>query len=108
MFAQEDTEWIDVLEKKGIIKKDKPVQGEDAAQNEPENDKFKDADLDEVDEDDERAFLEYRKKRLQELAEQQSRPKFGSVTEISRQDWVDEVNKAGQDIWVVVHIFQTG
>lgn len=106
---QEDTEWIDVLEKKGIIKKDKPLDVEEAEKNEiEEKNKFKDLDLDEIDEEDERAFLEYRKQRLLEIEQQQSRPRFGSVTEISRQDWVDEVNKAGQDIWVVVHVYQRG
>ncbi|XP_074602933.1 uncharacterized protein LOC141856500 isoform X1 [Brevipalpus obovatus] len=108
----ENTEWIDVLEKKGIIKKDKKEGGEEeqlADQSNNPEEKFKDVDeLDEIDEEDERAFLEYRKQRLQEIALQQSRPRFGSVLEISRQDWVDEVNKAGQDVWVVIHVFQEG
>lgn len=34
--------------------------------------------------------------------------KFGSVGEISAQDYIEEVNKAGKDIWVVLHLYKQG
>ena len=37
-----------------------------------------------------------------------SKPRFGSVVEISGQDWVQAINKAGEDIWVVVHLYKNG
>lgn len=33
---------------------------------------------------------------------------FGTVGEISNQDFLNEVNKAGNDIWVVLHLYKQG
>lgn len=33
---------------------------------------------------------------------------FGSVREISAVDYVDEVNKAGTGVWVVLHLYKPG
>lgn len=33
---------------------------------------------------------------------------FGEVIEISGQDYVQEVNKAGSGIWVVLHLYKPG
>lgn len=38
----------------------------------------------------------------------QAKAKFGDVREISAVDYVDEVNKAGEDIWVVLHLYKSG
>ena len=38
----------------------------------------------------------------------QPKAKFGSVKEICAIDYVDEVNKAGECIWVVLHLFKSG
>ena len=38
----------------------------------------------------------------------QQKAKFGSVREISAVDYVDEVNKAGEGVWVVLHLYKTG
>ena len=38
----------------------------------------------------------------------QNRAKFGSVQEITKVDWVQEVNKAGDGIWVVIHVYKQG
>ncbi|KAL1122131.1 hypothetical protein AAG570_003536 [Ranatra chinensis] len=73
---------------------------------------FDDFTLDELDliedEEDEKIVLEYRQKRIAELKELASKSKFGSVVEISAQDYVNEVNKAGNDIYVVLHLFKQG
>ena len=34
--------------------------------------------------------------------------KFGSLREITAQDYVDEVNKAGDGVWVVLHLYRSG
>ena len=33
---------------------------------------------------------------------------FGDVREITAQDYVTEVNKAGDGIWVVLHLYKAG
>ena len=34
--------------------------------------------------------------------------KFGEVYEITGQTWTQEVNQAGDDIWVIVHLYDKG
>lgn len=71
-----------------------------------------DMNLDELDEledsEDEAILLEYRNKRIAELKALAEKSKFGSVREISGQDYVEEVNKAGDGIYVVLHLYERG
>lgn len=53
-------------------------------------------------------FFVTRKKRIAEIKAVQAKSKFGDIREISAVDYVQEVNKAGDDIWVVLHLFQQG
>lgn len=65
--------------------------------------------LDELeDEEDERVLEAYRQKRIAELKELANKSKYGEVREISAEDYVQEVNKAGEDIWVVLHLYKSG
>lgn len=65
--------------------------------------------LDELeDSEDEAVIEEYRRKRLAEIKKLSEKPRFGEVREVSGQDYVQEVNKAGQDIWVVIHLYKQG
>lgn len=65
--------------------------------------------LDELeDEEDEKVILEYRRRRIAEMQELANKSKYGDVIEISAQDYVQEVNKAGEDIWVVLHLYKSG
>ncbi|KAI4470988.1 viral iap-associated factor [Holotrichia oblita] len=68
--------------------------------------------LDELDEledsEDEGILLEYRRKRIAELKALGAKSKFGNVLEISGQDYVKEVNKAGDGIWVILHMYKQG
>lgn len=68
--------------------------------------------LDELDEledsEDEAIMLEYRKKRIAELKALAEKRQFGFVREISGQDYVEEVNKAGDGIHVVLHLYKQG
>lgn len=71
-----------------------------------------DMDLDELDEledsEDEAIIQEYRNKRIREMKALAERSKFGTVREISGQDYVNEVNKAGEGIYVVLHLYERG
>ena len=65
--------------------------------------------LDELeDEEDEKILLEYRKKRIAEIQELLNKSKYGEVREISAQDYVQEVNEAGDGIWVILHLYKSG
>lgn len=68
--------------------------------------------MDELDEledsEDEAVLLEYRQKRIAEMKAMMEKSKFGYVGEISAQDYVNEVNRAGEGIWVVLHLYKQG
>lgn len=49
-----------------------------------------------------------RQKRLAEWKANQIKNAFGELNEISGQDYVQEVNKAGAGIWVVLHLYKPG
>lgn len=42
------------------------------------------------------------------MMEQQKKSSFGSVLEISKADWVEQVNKAGENVWVIIHVYSEG
>ncbi|KAK1332830.1 hypothetical protein QTO34_006361 [Cnephaeus nilssonii] len=63
---------------------------------------------DEFNEEDERAIEMYRQQRLAELKAAQLRNKFGEVLEISGKDYVQEVTKAGEGLWVILHLYKQG
>jgi len=116
-----DTEWNDVLRSKGIIppreesgltEDDIIGMVEQTIDKKTQGKNYDEMDLDELDdleddinEDDERAFEAYRKQRLAEMQATQASSQFGNVNEITKADWVQEVNKAGDGIWVVLHIY---
>ncbi|XP_028171852.1 viral IAP-associated factor homolog [Ostrinia furnacalis] len=118
----EDTEWNDVLRAKGILPpKEKEVSEEEIVnmieqtilQKQAEKDKqLSELDLDGLDEledsEDEAVLEEYRRKRIAELKKLAEKPRFGDVREVSGQDYVQEVNKAGEGIWVVIHLYKQG
>ncbi|XP_053613593.1 viral IAP-associated factor homolog [Plodia interpunctella] len=118
----EDTEWNDVLRAKGIIPpKETEVSEADIVnmieetiqQKQAEKDKqLSELDLDGLDEledsEDEAVLEEYRRKRIAELKRLSEKPRFGDVREVSGQDYVQEVNKAGEGIWVVIHLYKQG
>lgn len=53
-------------------------------------------------------FLLCRQQRLAEWKATQLRNKFGEVLEISGKDYVQEVTKAGEGLWVVLHLYKQG
>lgn len=65
--------------------------------------------LDELEDDeDERVLLEYRKKRIAEMQALAAKAKYGFVAEITAQEYVQEVNNAGEGVWVVLHLYKPG
>ncbi|CAH2244877.1 viral IAP-associated factor homolog [Pararge aegeria] len=118
----EDTEWNDVLRSKGILPPKEKEISEDEIVNmieqtiqtkQQEKDKqLSELDLDGLDEledsEDEAVIEEYRRKRIAELKKLSEKPRFGEVREVSGQDYVQEVNKAGEGIWVVIHLYKQG
>lgn len=118
-----DTEWNDALRKHGIIpQKDKEISEDDiinlveqTVQQKSSGKSLEEMTLDEldekeddVDEEEARLFEEYRRKRMAEMMAKQNRARFGDVVEITKADWVREVNKAGEGIWVVIHVYKQG
>lgn len=116
-----DTQWNDVLRAKGIIPQKETEISEADIVNMVEatihqkayGKGLEEMDLDELaeneddlDEDDERMFEEYRRQRMAELREAQQKARYGDVREISKDDYVREVNKAGEGVWVVLHVYK--
>lgn len=64
--------------------------------------------LDELEDSEDGVLLQYRQKRLAEIKSLAEKSKFGSVLEISAQDYVQEINKAGEGIWVILHLYKQG
>jgi len=117
----EDTEWNDILRAKGIIpEKEKKDITEDDIVNMLEQTIQKktgekcldDMDLDELDEledeEEEKILLQMRQQRIAEIKKKMEKAKFGCVREITAVDYVQEVNKAGDDIMVVLHLYKQG
>lgn len=117
----EDTEWNDILRSKGIIPpKEKEISESDIvnlvestiAEKEKQNKELKDLDLDELDEledeEDERILQQYRNQRIAELKALSEKAKYGTVIEISGKDYVEQVNNAGPDVYVVLHLYKQG
>ena len=65
--------------------------------------------LDELeDEEEERILEQYKKARMAEIKAMQAKSRFGDVRDISAEDYVNEVNKAGEGIFVVLHLYKQG
>lgn len=116
----EDTEWNDILRSKGIlppkeITEDEVVSIVEETIKEKQDAQGRDMNklnLDELDEleddEDERILLEYRNKRIAEMKAAAAKAKYGELVEINGQDYVNEVNKAGDGVWVVLHLYKQG
>jgi len=118
----EDTEWNDVLRAKGIIP-DKPKEAEvseddiikmlDKTIKEKSGIKdMEDMNLDELDEledeEEEKVLEQYRQQRMAQIKSLQEKSRYGDVREISANDYVCEVNKAGDGVYVVLHLYKQG
>ena len=111
------TEWEDIHVKlKNYLPREKDpttdeiekIAIETAEQYDPMSHKKLDElnELEEEDDEDE-VLKSYKEKRLAELKELVAKPKYGKVTELRKQDYITEVNKAPKDVFVVLHLYQT-
>nr|OQO32371.1 hypothetical protein B0A51_00430 [Rachicladosporium sp. CCFEE 5018] len=107
-----DTEWNDILRKKGIIPEKPPSPTpmirealEQARQLAHEN-RLEGKDLDELDEledDEDEDFLDsYRQKRMQELSTLQNASVYNQVYPLQKSEWSTEVTEASNKAWVLV------
>lgn len=53
-------------------------------------------------------YFKLRRKRIEEMKALQSKAKYGEVIEITAVDYVQEVNKAGEGVYVVLHLYKAG
>ncbi|XP_069684658.1 viral IAP-associated factor homolog [Periplaneta americana] len=118
----EDTEWNDILRSKGILPpKEKEVTEEEIVnmveatieeKQSKSGQQLERLSLDELDEledeEDEKVILEYRVKRIAQIKAEAAKARYGEVREISAEDYVQHVNKAGEGVWVVLHLFKQG
>nr|ACO12809.1 Viral IAP-associated factor homolog [Lepeophtheirus salmonis] len=118
----EDTEWNDILRQKGIIpkqSKEKEITEEDivalvdkTAQSKINGKTIEEMNLDELDEledeEEERVLEIYRCQRIAEMTERMNKSKYGDVREISANDYVQQVNEAGEGVYVVLHLYKAG
>ncbi|XP_008844096.1 phosducin-like protein 3 [Nannospalax galili] len=119
-----DTEWNDILRKKGILPPKESLKELEKEELEKEEQRILQQSVvktyeemtleeledneDEFNEEDERAIEMYRQQRLAEWKASQLKNKFGEVLEISGKDYVQEVTKAGEGLWVVLHLYKQG
>ncbi|XP_072029678.1 phosducin-like protein 3 [Amphiura filiformis] len=116
----EDTEWNDILRAKGIIPpKEAEITEDDVVnmmeqtiQEKSHGKAMENMNLDELDEleddEDEEILAQYRQQRIAEIKRLQAKEKYGFVKEISAQDYVQEVNQAGDGVWVILHLYKQG
>jgi Phosducin len=64
--------------------------------------------LEELEDDfsDDRFLEDYRRKRIEELKKGTTRPRFGTLETIRASEFVAQVTNAGEDVWVVCHLFK--
>jgi len=113
------TEWEDALVKHKIISKRIKVKTVDQLNTEwREENKIAEEiveehkirtleEIDELEDDvDEMTLLEYRRKRMRQLQEQQSKAKFGTIREITKPEFIPEVSEGSlNDQWVVCCLY---
>ncbi|KAM9211763.1 phosducin-like protein 3 [Dugong dugon] len=118
-----DTEWNDILRKKGILPSKESSRELEKEAKEEERRALQEAVVktyeamtleeledkeDEFNEEDERAIEMYRQQRLAEWKATKLKNQFGEVLEISGKDYVQEVTKAGEGLWVILHLYRQG
>ena len=65
--------------------------------------------LDELEDEEEERVLEmYKQMRIAEMKALQEKSKYGEVREITGEDYVKEVNKAGEGVHVILHLYRQG
>lgn len=109
------TEWEDIHVKMGnyeprMIEKPQAEYTKEGIEKLQNNDPFEDKDKDELDsledEFEDEFMKQYMDKRMEEMKEETVKRKFGDMFEISRDEWMAHINQAGEDVLVVVFLYQ--
>lgn len=113
------TEWEDIQVKMGGWSAvDKPPTSEEIFQETIDRNELYDPKLvmnakqleekadDDLDFDEDDFMKEYREKRLQQLGVEKSKPRYGTVFEINKQQWEEHITRAPKDVNVVIHLYQ--
>ncbi|XP_078279405.1 phosducin-like protein 2 [Rhinoraja longicauda] len=116
----EDTEWNDALRSFGIIPpKEQPrdeveemvLRLQEEAKVKPYERmnlaELKEAE-DEFDDEDEHAIELYRSQRVAEWQAVQKNSRFGELAELQGDEYVKQITYAGEDVWVVLHLYRPG
>jgi len=120
-----DTQWNDALRTKGILPPKVDASGDleiteetvvgliDQKIAEGKKEKnYEDMTIEEIDEledeEDERVLQAIRQQRMAELQEKSKKGVYGDVREISAEDYKQQVNNAGEGVWVVLHLYKSG
>ncbi|CAN0047435.1 unnamed protein product [Bubo scandiacus] len=118
MFPQdpnEDTEWNDILRDFGVLSPKEKLKDEieetvlhlqKEAEGKMNLEELKEAE-DDFDEADRKAIQMYREQHLQEWKCLQRRQKYGKLREICGEQDVKEVTNAPEDVWVIIHLYQS-
>ncbi len=112
------TEWEDIHVKLGnyVERPHSPSMKELAGKQQEASEGvnvFEDKKIGQMDEneeefEDDEFFKEYREKRLSELKEKAKRNIFGTVKEITKPDYIREVNEAQKGHFVFIHLYYDG
>eukprot|EP00177_Eucheuma_denticulatum_P006872 GFKZ01012510.1.p1 GENE.GFKZ01012510.1~~GFKZ01012510.1.p1 ORF type:complete len:230 (-),score=42.59 GFKZ01012510.1:31-720(-) len=119
---KESTEWDDILKSKGIIpEKSQEELAKEALhelvedvveQYDPHENKDVETleeDLEDADSDEEKILQQYREMRISQMRAESLKPKFGpGVAHVAANEWKAQVTDAGDEVYVVVHLFQPG
>lgn len=109
------TQWDDIQRKMGNLPPKEPVKKAEPWTPEREEGKGKEwvdkkavDELEEMDDDfdDDRFLEQYRQERIAQLKAAQKQARFGTMEHISRGDFVQQVTNAGEDVYVVVHLYK--
>lgn len=112
------TEWHDIQVKMGnFVPIELPKTGEEVHQENMEimegyeekkhhSDEDSDPDFRDDSDGESEALKQYREQRLQELKDIAQKPKYGWMKQITKQDYVQEVNEAPKDVIVVLVLYQ--
>ncbi|DBA75401.1 hypothetical protein WJX77_002145 [Trebouxia sp. C0004] len=109
------TQWDDIQRKMGNLPAKEPVKKADPFTPEREDTKNKNwidgKAVDELEEladefDDDRFLEQYRQERIEQLKAAQKQARFGTMEHITRGDFVQQVTNAGEDVYVVVHLYK--
>ena len=107
------TEWEDIHVKLGnYIATEKQTESNDklqqiAIEEMQKYNPLENKNIEQLDElEDDEVLKRYKEKRIKEMKELASRPHYGKLIELKKQDYIQEVTNAPKGVYVVLHLYQ--